>query len=57
MAGKEPGWLTAIDKDLPFERRAVVIHLECQPLLAGLAPGDADRQKQLEAVGGDHLRA
>ncbi len=56
MAGKEPGWLTAIGKDLPVERRAVVLHLECQPLLAALASGDAERQKQIDATGASHLR-
>ena len=56
MAGKEPGWLTAIDKDLPVERLAVVMHLECKPLLAGLGLDNAQGQEVMKTIGGDHLR-
>ncbi len=57
MAGPEPAWLTAIAKDLPVQRRAVVMRLDCQALWDALSTSDADSAQAINTAGFDRLRS
>jgi len=50
MDGGEPTWLASIAKNLPVERRAVVMHLECKPLWDAM-DADGDNEEWAKVLG------
>ena len=54
MNGAEPKWFTAIASNLPVQRRAAVLRIDCQGLLQSL--DDAQARTQAKEIGLDRLR-
>ena len=57
MKGPEPKWLVAVGKDLPIERRAVVLRVDLAAIAAPFAKGDAEDREVARQIKDTHLRA
>ena len=57
MDGEQPAWFTAIDADLPIERRAAVLRVDCAAMAAAYAAGEKDVQPLGKSIENTHVRA
>jgi len=53
MAGEEPQWFAAIARDLPVERRAALVHVDCETLFSR----NAEMRAKAKQTGFHHLRS